>query len=196
MIWKCYRQPGTHPSLEERKEMLQTILDSFTAQKIYTKGLHRFLKPEYEVPIYLKHISKRSAKKGKVPITAAPSSSIIIQGDNATGIRDSIMEIAAVNFDHMKHNYSTHISPEENKGSVSTPSVNKDSVAISSQVSKAPDIIQSQAEVNLEDIKTGLLESMAFTVRVTDTKIQDKKIVTFIFHFIVLLCVHKLQCGI
>ena len=144
-------------------------------QKIYTKELHRFLENERESPIYVKHISKRSAKKGKTPIIAVPRSSKIIQKEGEISELLDELEADELNMDTLKQQHTTKINTyaEEAKSSVSLSQSEKQHSEI--EVKKSE---HHGTEINAKDIKIGLIESISFTVRVTDTKMQQSKIVT------------------
>ncbi len=182
------RSTGANLSLAERRDILQNFLDSFVAQKMYTKEIHKFLSREFEVPVYLKHISKRANKKGKILITAAPSASIIAPGETgaAPDIRESLIEAANINMETLQQQYTTKIDAmEELKDSTaeksSTQQPSAQGSTASGNESKVLSASRVESVVKIEDIRTGLVEAMTFTVRVTDTKMQANKIVPEIY---------------
>ncbi len=200
------KSTGSNLPLQEKRDMLQNLLDCFWAQKIYNKEVHKFLSPEHQVPVYLKKISKRAAKKGKVQITAAPCSSILVpsENDKPTDIRDSMIMNEGINMDTLQQRYTTKY--EAHLESVASVGISEGKSTIKEETNttsvKGGDLIVTrQSEINLEELKTGLMDAMTFMVRVTDTKMLGNKFVPIFCTFgnikkIVLYILYKLQRSI
>ena len=191
------KSTGCNLPLQEKRDFLQSFLDCLLAQKLYNKEMHKFMAQEHEVPVYHKKISKRATKKGKIHIPAAPSSSIVIQGKDVenVSIKDIVAEDVGINMDTLQQRYTTKYESYLNNSSSinfnssiqNSSSIRDSSASASSPNSSTKDRYSvrttepatRQSEINLQELKTGLLDAMTFMARITDIKYQANKFVIY-----------------
>ena len=81
-------------------------------------------------------------------------------------MKEEDFQKGTLNLDTLKQQYTTKINTYMEDAKVSE----NEGSRLSEYSIKIPDI-------NIDDIKTGLMDSMTFMVRVTDTKMQNNKVV-------------------
>jgi len=172
------KSTGSNLPLQEKRVMLQNILDCLLTLKIYNKEVHRFLQNENEVPVYLKKISKRLTKKGKIRITAVPSNSIITEPQKIQIDDDLIWPKNSINYENMKQQYTTKFIMNYND----TPQKIEPEQKITENENQSPSkiMIPVLPNLNIEELRTGLIDSMTFTARINDVKYQSNKFVFFL----------------
>jgi hypothetical protein len=152
-------------SVQKRVQQLQEIMNAVLSQNISLKAVQRFLSPEYEVPVYLTHISKRAArKKGKYPITAVPNNSLAIGEEEGGVVGEERVEYRTLK---QQFNERTEPAKQEDPSSLASPSG-----------TLTGELPSPEREVALSQLTAGLVESITFNVRIRDTKLQSGRAVS------------------